>query len=758
MADTTEESKKEREKRKTALKNSVKRAGKAYVNLNGKLNVDQLSTDTQKDQQRIDFLLEHGENIRELIDLCPDDDYGILDTHVIKVVVNAYKEYIENRDVIASDAAAVAQGTDNPLSDLAASVKASDGQTGDGGQNEGIDRNVAPGQLSGIREIAQWMYRNSDDTGALSLGNSQERFVRHVLMLPARVKLLMYYLVENKRRHNPDSLDIMQSQMNYVPKLEAFKDQMIATKWKFWKRLDGSHVYWHKLEEAMQFARPCMGILAGYGALGPMDSLDRKPDPEADTQAGAEPAEGRLSHSADPKIQEALEKSREREDALKKLLSLVAEHRNLLMKKERGSKVEDSAKAMEEAFRDLLAKDSAMVAQPEEEFGTSTGEKIQDYTDLGASVVGKGGALDLGQEDAEKLNIKLQKFLSWQLSNTALAKMKLSGGIFNTVAGITSLASAVAGIYNISRDAKDMTPAELISNIIEIVSSFTDIAGTMTAGAYGIKTAALVGTTALKSAETAAEQAGGVVSTITGVLNFSAGTTKAVAADNDLKIARNAHKELDAMALSEEDRKKVEAVAALNERVNASKRSSGAMQAAAGYMQMMGGIFTLSGAGATVSSIFSTLGTAISLAASLKEYFERKNNMEKTIDAYIKLDELWILVSNGLISKGRDRGEILSREKQIRVQIRQEAIATLGFASRQSFYRHITRAYAKFLYERAFYKEPDYTQVITESEVKGGGNPYAKMLAGFGVKLIYPKKNDGIPGTDIDTIAQKMSI
>lgn len=764
MPNTKEDSRRQKalDERKTYLKDHVKKAGRAYVNLTGKLNVDQLSNDTQKNQQKIDFLLEHGDIIEEFIALYPESDYGSVDTHVIGIVVDAYKKYIWDRGAMATDAATVAQSMEAPLGGLAASVKASDGRAEDQEDSVGMDRTVSPGQLSGIRDIARWMYRNSDDTGALSLGDSQERFVRQILQLPARVKLLMYYLVENKRRHNPDGMDIMQSQMNYVPSLDAFKDQMIATKWKFWKRVDGSYVYWNKLEEALAFARPCMGILAGYGALGPMDSLDREMDTQS-TENDDTQVETELSQNADPDIQEAVRKGRERDEALRNLLELTGIHRAMLMEKEQGMGVSDdqvalSALTIEAAFKNLLEKDASMVARPEEAFGTPGREKAQSYVSTGASAVGAGGSLNKVGTAADFIN----KFVTWKLSQTDLVNLNFSSGIFTTTAGVTSFASALIGIYNVSKGAGAMPAAELASRIMDIVISFSSIAGTVTKGAYGIKNAAIVGAAALEGAGKAAldhaSKASGGAAAVTGMLNLGAGFLKAAKADDELSTARDARKELDAMDLSEADKARVEALTGLNERVNDSRKSSGAIQAASGFMQMMGGIFTASGAAAIVGTIFSTLGSALSLAVSVKEYFERKNNMDMTIDTYIKMDDLWTLVSSGLIRNGRERSDVLAREKQIRVQIRQEATATLGFASKESFYRHITRAYAKFLYDHAFYKDEDHTQAITAAEAAGGENAYAKMLRGFGVRPIYPKESDGIPGPDIDSIAKKMGI
>ncbi|MCL2816245.1 MAG: hypothetical protein FWD23_16755, partial [Oscillospiraceae bacterium] len=88
-----------------------------------------------------------------------------------------------------------------------------------------------------------------------------------ILSQPTSVKLLMYYLIENKKRKKPDNLDIAASQLNYVPNLEAFKKEIVRSRSKLWTRALDMSIMWNKLGDALNLARGC-GFLSSSGKLG----------------------------------------------------------------------------------------------------------------------------------------------------------------------------------------------------------------------------------------------------------------------------------------------------------------------------------------------------------------------------------------------------------------------------------------------------------------------------------------------------------
>lgn len=756
MPETEKKEDKAKDKRRDELKRTLKKAGKAYAALNSQLNTDQISSPGQKDEQRIAMLTTYKDEIDEFIGLCPDGDYGTFDTYVIKVLLQDY-------DFLFPGGQSTVTKDYDVMAGAQESIRKSDKK--DDSEAPAMDANLSGAQLNGLNEIAKWMYRNDSKTGAISLAPTQEFFVRNLLKQPARVKLFMYYLIENKKRHNPKPEDVMESQMTYVPNLERFKNQMIATKFKFWKRVDGSYIYWEKLEQVYHTAQSCMGIFALYGNLGPADSVSRESEPTGVSQAG-DAAEG---GSAPAPLTEQEKKAREREQTLYDLIDLIGQHRTLVADREGGKDisldfVEASALVINTVFQKLVQLDASMqdIKPGEEDFESTAGEKAEEYIGYGATAVGAGASVDKTEsvlDGAKKVFGK--KLIKWNLSDASLKGLNLSSGILTSVAGVTSFASVLAGIVNVYRNAESLSPGEVAVQVSGIVGSFAEIANTITTGAYAIKNAGFVGGAAEagKAALAHADAAAAGASAVVGGITMIQGYAQTATADAGLQTGEEAMADLKKSGASNEAMEKMNEIHALESRINESRLSSGGMQAVAGGLQMIGGLLDASGAGAIAGTIFNTLGSAISLAKSIKEYFERKNNMISTIDTYIKMDVLWKAVSKGLVSKAhRQKNEVQSRETQIRTQLRAEALGLLGYSSPESFYRHITRTYAEFMYYEAFYKDAEHTKAITKEEAKSGDNPYAKMIKSFGLRLKYPEKEDGVPSPDIETIASKMSI
>lgn len=121
-----------------------------------------------------------------------------------------------------------------------------------------MDIGLDPAREAGITAIDQWLVRNYNNGGVfftlLGFTNRGEQFVTKILSKTKREKLFIYYLVEKDARKNPSAFAVAESQFNYTPNLDAFKDKMLATKWKFLTRATGGYVYMNKLSEAADIA------------------------------------------------------------------------------------------------------------------------------------------------------------------------------------------------------------------------------------------------------------------------------------------------------------------------------------------------------------------------------------------------------------------------------------------------------------------------------------------------------------------------
>lgn len=120
------------------------------------------------------------------------------------------------------------------------------------------DPTLTEAQRQGLKDFHKWLYRNADKTGFIGLGNdgSMRDFANNFMKQPAAVQLKALYLLQTGKRKNPDNsgLDDVTSQLSYVPDLNKIKKPLIASKWKFWKRTNGTQFYWDKLSDSLNQA------------------------------------------------------------------------------------------------------------------------------------------------------------------------------------------------------------------------------------------------------------------------------------------------------------------------------------------------------------------------------------------------------------------------------------------------------------------------------------------------------------------------
>ena len=736
--------------RKKILEKALK-GGEALLNMNRKFHYDDALTSKEGKRAQQRALVESYEpEIKELLAIYPNRDYPKYpkeDRVALDTLLRFYDYFQQHKD---AGKASPVEGS--VLSDIQSIAFTKEGMTQE--ENSGGEtakENVSPAQQKGLREIAMWMYRNSSDIGLIELAPSQERFVRVILNLPARMKLYMYYLIENKKRHDASMEDMIMSQTDYVPKLEPFKNQMIATKWKFWKRVDGSHVYWHKLEEALQIARAGAEELAFFGSMGSPDSVDRLND-EVHGMEALQLFENYQNIGEEGNIGEL---GRMRRAGMLTLLSLIQSHKKMLQDKEEGKKVDQKALDQSQAeilkiYGVLTGIDEKIERQRAEEgFAESGGNKAQTYLGAGGSGVGVGSALGSLKKPAE--------FIGLKLSDLHLSNLNFSAGIFSSLAGLAVLGGTIAGIINICDSAKGETAAETAGKAISIIKNFSDIAGKATIGAYKIINKDIVKGisevtvgTAEHTALMTAQKASGAAAIVSGTIDVVGGMAQAGRSENQRAAALKARKAMG--ELQGEEKSAADEITELQGRISDSRTGSGTMKMVSGILQIMGGVLAVGGVTSAVGTILSGIATGINLAISVKEFFERRSNRKTTIDKYIKMDEIEALVRPKLEQQRGAAGV----PEDLREQIRSEVIACLGFSSEETFYVHITRTYAKFLIERAFYK--DGNPILADPKNPPKDNPYAEMIKSFGLKPIYPSKAGEAPKPDVDTLAKKMNI
>ena len=118
---------------------------------------------------------------------------------------------------------------------------------------KGLKKGITEAQEKGIREICAWMYRNT---------KTHQKFVEGIAGRTPREKLLMFYIIENDKRHNVTQQDIFNSQQ-FVPSVEAFEKKIYFV--KHWYKFCGKNINWDLIADAAATAFQAQGLLGVIG-------------------------------------------------------------------------------------------------------------------------------------------------------------------------------------------------------------------------------------------------------------------------------------------------------------------------------------------------------------------------------------------------------------------------------------------------------------------------------------------------------------
>lgn len=666
--------------------------------------------------------------------------------------------------------------------------------------------NVSDGAKKGVHEITKWLYRNCSRRG-IGLGDDHSKFVRYfVLTQPLRVKLLGFYLIEKKKRKQPDMLDIMASQVGYEPNLEEFKSAMTATKWKFWMRLDGSYIYWDKLSEGMRKARDYQDVLKNYASLGEVD-----PPSESDQEQSSEDEKNVDSgKSGDQKenFDKLVKAAKSRKMAFDSFIKAAAKHRALLESKDGKNEksINDSAKNVQLNFAALVQTDEEILRNGGASYKNAIGEKLdidqsekltsdeavakmtgEEKYDIAVTGVSASGSGVSGVGSAVSSIGKRGKFIHWNINSISQEKMFTADGALGSIGCLTSLVSGCMALAAITMHASRETTGELVQKCFEITSNMAAIAQSATENAYKIKNAKdlteVIGTTATTKAIDHASKAVAYAGIVAGAMNVGVGF-----AQQGKVLRHQAHQIKGTEGLKEHEQN--EGNLALSRRISKgitrnqnNEMISGTAKAISGALQLAGGIMDASLIAAPIGTVLNGIGTAISVVTSIALYFKKKSDKKDTIDEYIGMEEplegtdmkeslmdMILRLSEEAIAKMEwtDKQKEYQRElikknrSKIKKVIRENVIAMLGFASVDGLYKAIMNEYAEFLYAHAFYKDGilDEDKRVLKKDIKDGSckkeQAYAEMLKSTGVDVKYPEDSSTPPNVTIEFISTKL--
>ena len=670
-------------------------------------------------------------------------------------------------------------------------------------------RNVTQAQKAGLNAIAQWMYRNGKAR--------HQAFINGILRKTDREKLFMYYLIEKKKRKNPTDVDFYSAQAeDYVPDLEAFKKQMVASVVKLWKRLPfGDEIYWRKLEDAAHVSADFSAHYRAYVGqepdrfVPPAPAVDPVVQAAADQQEQQEEGQGNAHADAGPQNGNAQNPQNanpepdfeqvggaevhERELAADNLLVVLKNHQKLLAQMEsKGTRTEadnaalaNSAQGVGDAFRRLISADKAVKniygALPPEMLGPA-----KKKSSKAKSVKNTTGEINANLKKYAKLPLKEAKnegknYFSWELGDTLSSGIEYTSNGLSTLMGVTTLIGLVAELITIKRTwATSMGSTNAINIISAVNKLMTGVSDTGT-GALNILAEAGVnfiekgGEVSKEITTEVTKTVGAYASVVTGAIDVGMGITNMVRANNSQKhmsSSVNAYAQRKQQAfqrqghaeeMSNDDRREVNLQKKLNRDFTAQK-VGGALDMAAGALKVTGGILTLTGVGALAGAILSTVGFALGWVSTITKWAIKRKNRKKAVDDYIGLDEVMRAVKDALGAdwKNRIRQYGIKDEKALREQVRYELLARIDCRNEESAYKYIVRQYAQMLYRKLFFKangDMFTTADITNNDpeylqVQNEFVPIAKALK---IRPVYPANANAKPYPTVDALMAKLA-
>ncbi len=628
---------------------------------------------------------------------------------------------------------------------------------GDSLWDENVRNRISPAQQEGIRSILAWMYRNCNKSS-----ESKEALVYKLTKARPEQLLLTFYIIENKMQYAPNPECFYKAMTGYIPDLDTFKDRMIATRAKFWKRVgpdsSDSSIYWSKLGMAARFALNCDLVTDYCVFTAESDRLQTEI---------ADPA------NADRRL-----------DLIKDLL---IQKGNLLLTLYRagGLAPDMPADLIEEPS--LRAKVETTIREFTQgltqlgEFDRMTGGRKYDSgarkkkpSEKGIedpSVVKSAGAVidDTKNVIANSLTLTtLADFMGKKVTTvTGADTFKLSTGGVGTVCSFVGLISSIISAFRLGRGA-NLTLADHASQGLMVGSG---IVGSATGAGVGsaniLDKAKLInlgrtqpdptlpwyGSTKVKSFGESFATAGGKIDFISGGVSVVTGTAiavsgfidirRGVSSRKDVGNAREAMKrEADANVVltpkQQAERAQLKRLLNHQDRAISDQEFSGTIKMIGGALTAVGGALTMTGILAPIGGILSLTGSIINIGLGMLYARHRRSlTQRQAVDDGIRLEEAVTLVQNTYPGmQGINKKE---REK-LKNEVRMEALGELGYATYKEAYSEISKQNAALLYEKVF-TLPENTEEY---------RMYFETMKSLGLKI---KKADNGQKTNIPTVS-----
>ena len=623
----------------------------------------------------------------------------------------------------------------------------------------GNDASLTDAKREGMREVLAFMYRN-----CCKSSESMEPFVYKLTQAKNEQLLTMFYLIEKDKMSAPSTEDYYTAITDYVPDVKAIKDRVVASRWKFWKRVGKDHsddvINWGLISDAARFAMGEDVLEKHVEYKGQIDAIEQELN-----------APGQKSDE-------------EKRDSL---YALIRAKGNLLLTMYRGAGLSPDMPV--ELIRDLKLRQRVMLLL--DEFKEDTKKLVQliqrvglgraeNNDNAGKYAESKKKAKDVEQREEESRFDETMTNLISSVDTVrttdgvvdSLSFIEKVGdfsekaGYMGSIGGL-SVVSSVLGIiasigsaYNIAKGAEALSVADHVSQgigvtgaMIDGVNSFvkgtSDLIGSfVNLGETGQATW-LVQDTVVRTAGTAFSTVAGGIQFCTGCVSMFAGalqTTsgaiqhrRAISSEEDVQRSRE-KLNTKAQPLTQEQ-ESLRQFLDHQDRAVADQKFSAGVSIASGTLKMVGGALTVSGILAPIGGILTVAGSIVDIGLGvLYARHRKKKTRQAAVDDSLKIDLA--------MKEVRKRSDLARRmdDDRLRRAVRQEALGELGYTSYKEFFANLSKQNALMLYKHVFEMpdtDPDYKM-------------YLDALKSVGTKIRIPQNPGEKPFPTPEVIYSKL--
>lgn len=627
-------------------------------------------------------------------------------------------------------------------------------------KKEEVDQNLSPEQVQAVESIDKWFIRNYNNAGLagrfIGVRNHHGEIISALLAKSKRERLFIYYLIETGKRKSPEVMDAYASQGAYMPDLDKFKDQMLASKLKVMSRVFGGYVYMHKLTEAMQINEDYQELISDCAEL---DVKDARPTSEFKDK----PVEYRAHLLKD--LYTSTKHLRDEQLKYKK---------DYLDKKKKNAGKEEELHALERTAQLLLEKliEADETVGKEKSYGAigEKGEKKaeQQYNLKNQNLMDLQDNTGMAASAGSALAANAGIVAGWGLKDSALAKFNfVSNSITaNSIAGAGQVLSAVYSIYHIAKNHENMHYGDIIGQ--DVASAVKSVLQTTTAIWTGIESGKQYQDLAknfVEGAEITTSTALKGVGVATAGITALQSTYQTVSGTLDLKNNKNASKYLNKKintayraklevssegdqdpAEQTEERRRLEEEfrrAKYDKNIKKLSKDLGTRKAAYSAIQAVGAGLSIAGVFIPVAgTVVGLAGTALTTVAGVLSGMHLTSARTMMFDDYFQFDK-YLDQAKAVMKKNHRK---IYNEEEFANRMRRTLMASLGYSDLISACDQIAKRYADQIRMRLFGKPEEQTKDKAERD------GYIQMIKSFGLPYDEKKK---VPS--LNALARKMN-